>query len=123
MKEAAGSVSARTSHPIQIASTFHSDTVSTKLGYSLRAAGLSVAARKGTILAAMAVSGPPPLNWSLSVLTGRAFLERPGAVKGAPLLGAAKRTLDGEDRSGIIKEEGKAPARAVQSGSQKVAPS
>jgi hypothetical protein len=27
--------------------------------------------------------------------------ERPGAVKGAPDLGAAKRTLDGEDRSGI----------------------
>jgi hypothetical protein len=26
--------------------------------------------------------------------------ERPEAVKGAPLLGAAKRTLDGEDRSG-----------------------
>src|SRR6202041_3858031 len=27
--------------------------------------------------------------------------ERPGAVKGAPGFGAAKRTLDGEDRSGI----------------------
>ena len=35
-------------------------------------------------------------------------LERPGAVKGAPLLGAAKRTLDGEDRSEKIAEEGKA---------------
>src|ERR1035437_8511555 len=34
--------------------------------------------------------------------------ERPGAVKGAPLLGAAKRTLDGEDRSEMITEEGKA---------------
>jgi hypothetical protein len=32
--------------------------------------------------------------------------ERPGAVKGAPL-GAAKRTLDGEDRSETIAEEGK----------------
>ena len=29
------------------------------------------------------------------------------AVKGAPLLGAAKRTLDGEDRSEMIAEEGK----------------
>jgi hypothetical protein len=28
--------------------------------------------------------------------------ERPGAVKGAPLLGAAMRTLDGEDRSNMI---------------------
>jgi hypothetical protein len=27
--------------------------------------------------------------------------ERPGAVKGAPAFGAAERTLDGEDRSGI----------------------
>jgi hypothetical protein len=27
--------------------------------------------------------------------------ERPGAVKGAPDFGAAERTLDGEDRSGI----------------------
>ena len=32
----------------------------------------------------------------------------PELVKGAPLLGAAKRTLDGEDRSEMIAEEGKA---------------
>jgi hypothetical protein len=32
--------------------------------------------------------------------------ERPGAVKGAPV-GAALRTLDGEDRSARIEEEGK----------------
>ena len=32
--------------------------------------------------------------------------ERPGAVKGAPV-GAALRTLDGEDRSERIEEEGK----------------
>jgi len=36
--------------------------------------------------------------------------ERPGAVKSAPLLGAAKRTLDGEDRSEMIGREGKAGA-------------
>jgi len=41
-------------------------------------------------------------------LVSRSCLERPGAVKGAPLLGAAKRTLDGEDRSEMIAEEGKA---------------
>jgi len=34
-------------------------------------------------------------------------LERPGAVKGAPLFGAAKRTLDREDRSKILELEGK----------------
>jgi len=32
----------------------------------------------------------------------------PEPSKGAPLLGAAKRTLDGEDRSEMIGEEGKA---------------
>jgi hypothetical protein len=36
----------------------------------------------------------PPVASTLSA-------ERPGAVKGAPGSGAAKRTLDGEDRSGI----------------------
>jgi len=35
--------------------------------------------------------------------------ERPAAVKGAPLFGAAKRTLDGgEDRSARIPQEGMA---------------
>src|SRR5207302_10054675 len=37
--------------------------------------------------------------------------ERPGAVKGAPLLGAAKRTLDGEDRSARLEGERKARRR------------
>jgi len=32
--------------------------------------------------------------------------ERPGAVKGAPI-GAAERTVDGEERSERIEEEGK----------------
>ena len=36
------------------------------------------------------------------------FWNGPQAVKGAPLLGAAQRTLDGEDRSETITEEGKA---------------
>jgi predicted nucleic acid-binding protein len=40
-------------------------------------------------------------------LTGGVVLERPGAVKGAPLFGAAKRTLDCEDRSKRIELEGK----------------
>jgi len=38
--------------------------------------------------------------------------ERPGAVKGTPLLGAAKRTLDRKDRSEMIAEEGKAGTKA-----------
>src|ERR1035437_5216003 len=42
--------------------------------------------------------------------------EGPGAVKGAPLLGAAKRTLDGEDRSEMIAEEGKAGERSAKGG-------
>jgi len=84
---------------------------------------LSVAAKKGTNLAAMAVVGDQPFNRSLSLLRGGLVQNGPESVKGAPLLGAAKRTLDGEDRSGMIKREGKAPALGAQSGSQKVAPS
>jgi hypothetical protein len=42
----------------------------------------------------------------LSLLMEMFSPERPGAVKGAPI-GAAKRTLDREDRSEIIAEEGK----------------
>ena len=33
--------------------------------------------------------------------------QRPGAVKGAPYWGAAKRTLDGEDRGDRIEQGGK----------------
>ena len=52
----------------------------------------------------------------LSLLMGMSSPERPGGVKGAPL-GAAKRTLDGEDRSEIIAEEGK-PERWIPDDSE-----
>ncbi len=42
----------------------------------------------------------------LYLLLGMRSSERPGAVKGA-LKGAAQQPLDGEDRSEMIKEEGK----------------
>ena len=59
-------------------------------------------------LAAMAVTGPRPSNWwSLTLLTGGPVQNGPESVKVAPLLGAAERTLDGEDRSEIIKLGGK----------------
>src|ERR1700686_3195927 len=67
---------------------------------------MSVAVKKGAIMAARM---GPPFSWSLSLLTGGLFPERPGAVKGASLLDAAKRTLDGEYRSATIQKEGKAP--------------
>ncbi len=63
---------------------------------------MSVAATKSTTLSDDGgVWGPGfqeepfPLKW-------KACSERPGGVKGAPSFGAAKRTLDGEDRSEII---------------------
>jgi hypothetical protein len=37
----------------------------------------------------------------------RRFLQRPAAVKGARVGGAAERTLDGEDRCGTISQGGK----------------
>ena len=55
-------------------------------------------------------------------LIRRCSSERPGAVKGAPLLGAAKRTLDREDRSGRLEQERKAQRRTSERWSQKMAP-
>jgi hypothetical protein len=49
--------------------------------------------------------------------------ERPGAVKGAPLLSAAQRTLDGEDRSEMIAEEGKAGRKLGETWAAKMVPS
>ena len=69
---------------------------------------MSVAAKKGTKMAA---------NWSPARRAVRSepfpllrsvVRNGPEPVKGAPLLGAAKRTLDGEDRSEMIAQEGKA---------------
>jgi len=54
-----------------------------------------------------------PFTFEPFPLGGRLCSERPAAVKGAPLLGAAKRTLDGEDRSATISQEGKAPTGTV----------
>ena len=55
-----------------------------------------------------AAAAPPPWVPEPFSLVRKGSLERPGAVKGAPLLGAAKRTLDGEDRSGTMRKEGEA---------------
>jgi hypothetical protein len=82
---------------------------------------LSVALRKGAILAP---------TWSLCLIAVRkepfplpaiGFSERPGAVKGAPLLGAAKRTLDGEDRSKIILKRERRGERLVKCAGAKMA--
>jgi hypothetical protein len=72
---------------------------------------LTVAVRKGAILAPLAPTLPAGL-WKepFSVLR-KQLRERPGAVKGAPLLGAAKRTLDGEDRFERMRKERKARAK------------
>ncbi len=84
---------------------------------------LSVAAKKGAILAAKWSRAREPCGRSLSLFSGDSFPERPGAVKGAPLLGAAKRTLDSEDRSEMIAEEGKARRKVGEKWSAKMAPS
>ena len=47
----------------------------------------------------------------------------PEPVKGAPLLGAAKRTLDGEARSEMIAEEGKAGRKIGEKWSAILVPS
>ena len=56
-------------------------------GIDVMVAQMSVAAKKGTILSAMAVTGPQPSNWSLSLLIGRACSERPGVRQGRAVVG------------------------------------
>src|SRR5438067_11766042 len=68
--------------------------------------------RRAILAAGAANSGAPP-EMSLSLLSGRRSPERPGAVKSAPLLGAAKRPLESEDRSEMIATKGKARRKAV----------
>ena len=53
--------------------------------------------------------GPRLSVLSLSLLAKKLGAERPGAVQGAPGWGAAQRTLDSEDRSATLAQEGKAP--------------
>ena len=71
-------------------------------------AWLSVAVEKGTKMAANWHPAGRAVRSEPFPRIRRRCSERPEAVKGAPLLGAAKRTLDGEDRSEMIAEEGKA---------------
>src|SRR2546428_13845986 len=84
---------------------------------------MSVAVKKGAILAPLA----PRLSaafWNEPFSPPRrCSSERPGAVKGAPLLGAAKRTLDGEDRSARLEGERKARRRTNERWGKKMAPS
>jgi hypothetical protein len=72
---------------------------------------LSVAVKKGAILAPLAPSGPAAFWNEPFSPPRRRNSERPGAVKGAPLLDAAKRTLDGEDRSARLGRREKGVAK------------
>src|ERR1700681_1954031 len=72
--------------------------------------GVSVAVEKGTKMAARWRPATGAVRSEPFPLIRRRCSERPGAVKGAPLLGAAKRTLDGEDRSVTIRKRERLPA-------------
>src|SRR5580693_2549142 len=84
---------------------------------------MSVAVKKGAILAPLAPSGPAAFWNEPFSPPRRRNSERPGAVKGAPLLDAAKRTLDGEDRSARLEGERKAWRRTSERWGKKMAPS
>ena len=62
------------------------------------------AVKKGAILAPLAPGGPLLFRMSLSLLLGDVVQNGPKRSR-RPLLGAAKRTLDGEDRSARLEEE------------------
>ena len=69
---------------------------------------MSEAAKKGTKMAAKWSPVRGAVRSASFPLLSSVVRNGPEPVKGAPLLGAAKRTLDGEDRSEMIAEEGKA---------------
>ena len=56
-------------------------------------------------------------------MSGETLRNGPGAVKGAPLLGAAKRTLDGEDRSKMIEMRERRGEQRTKDGAAILAPS
>jgi hypothetical protein len=84
---------------------------------------LTMAVEKGAIMAPEWSHGPSAYLMSLSLVAGRACSERPRAVKGAPLLGAAKRTLDGEDRSKMIEKRERRGEHLTKGGGAIMAPS
>jgi hypothetical protein len=69
---------------------------------------VSVAAKKGTKMAGNWSPARKAVRSEPFPLLRSVVRNGPEPVKGAPLLSAAKRTLDGEDRSEMIAEEGKA---------------
>jgi hypothetical protein len=81
-----------------------------------------MAAKKGAILAATWFSPDAVLVRAFPSCRDGVPSERP-AVKGAPVLGAAKRTLESEDRSETIGRQGKAREPLAKGGPAKMAPS
>jgi hypothetical protein len=67
-----------------------------------------MAVKKGAILAESRPTTKGLSESSLSLLAGGCPPERPGAVKGASLLGRGGANLDSEDRSEMIAKGGKA---------------
>jgi len=60
---------------------------------------------------------------SLSLLSGMPFSGTARSSQGRAVVGAAKRTLEGEDRSEMIRQEGKASNSSAKGGPAKMAPS
>src|SRR5665647_2722571 len=90
---------------------------------SLAHVAVAVAGKKGTKIAGTSSPARGARSERASPSSQERCPERPGAVKGAPLLGAAKRTLDGEDRSEMIDEEGKAGRKVGETWSAILEPS
>src|ERR1017187_10183548 len=90
---------------------------------ALDTAWVSVAAKKGTKKAAKWSPGRGAVRSQPFPLLRVCCPERPGAGKGAPLWGGAKRALGGEDRSEMIAEEGKAGRKIGEKWSAILVPS
>jgi hypothetical protein len=83
---------------------------------------MSMAVKKGRHFGAQVVPLLLRLLNEPFPLSGKGCSERPGAVRGAPLLGAAKRTLDGEDRSKMIEKRERRGEGLTKGGGAKMAP-
>src|ERR1017187_8874876 len=84
---------------------------------------MSVAAKKGTKMAAKWSPARGAIRSEPFPLLRSCCPERPGAVRGARLWGGGKRPFEGEDRSEMIAEEGKAGRKISERWSAILVPS
>ena len=88
-----------------------SNDVAKRSAHPMTCHSISAAAKRGYYLGGEVVPGQGSRSESAFFSSQRCCSERPGAVKGAPLLAAAERAIDGDDSSEMIAGEGEGGAK------------